>query len=126
MNPSPITPEAKAELERILDSHAEFYIRQTVKFFEENGGSPKLSRNNPGDVQAKQSLIRLLVRERVEGGQGYNRAFTGALGKPTYMNDEDGRQTVYKQEWVSAAVREANNGIAHLESLLQEDNPPIW
>lgn len=46
-------------LEDILDKHAEYYIRQTMKFFQENGESPALSKNNQGDVEAKQALTAL-------------------------------------------------------------------
>lgn len=44
-------------LDEILDQHAEYYIRQTMKFFQGNGESPTLSKNNSGDIEAKQAII---------------------------------------------------------------------
>lgn len=44
------------ELKRILDAHAEYYIRQTMKFFQEGGESPALSKNNEGDLKALEDL----------------------------------------------------------------------
>jgi hypothetical protein len=55
----PTEPD-KAEdvLEVILDKHAEYYIRETMKFFQEGGQSPALSRNNEGDLVAKAAIER--------------------------------------------------------------------
>lgn len=49
-------------IERLLDSHAEYYIKQTLKFFQENGESPALSKNNAGDLKAK-AAIHSLIRQ---------------------------------------------------------------
>lgn len=66
MSDNPLSGEVEAEIEQILDDHAEFYIRQTMKFFRENGESPALSRNNPGDLQSKSKLTKLLLEQRIE------------------------------------------------------------
>lgn len=52
------------ELEKLLDSHAEYYIRQTMKFFQNEGESPALSKNNEGDLAAKTKLKALLTNQR--------------------------------------------------------------
>jgi hypothetical protein len=63
-----------------------------------------------------ESLVEAKVAEaRVEGAHQYNRTLTNNLGKPTYMNDEDSRHAVYKQAWISEAIRAANDE-AHLDS----------
>lgn len=56
-----------SKLEEILDAHAMFYIRETVKFFQENGESPALSKNNPGDLEAKKQIQELIVEARNGG-----------------------------------------------------------
>lgn len=53
------------DLEQILDAHAEYYIRQTMKFFQNEGESPALSKNNEGDMTAKQALTRWGLEQRV-------------------------------------------------------------
>lgn len=54
------------ELEKLLDSHAEYYIRQTMKFFQNEGESPALSKNNEGDLAAKTKLKALLTTQQQE------------------------------------------------------------
>ena len=53
----------KRTIEEILDKHAEYYVRQTMKFFQENGKSPALSKNNEGDLEAKHALLQLFKKE---------------------------------------------------------------
>ena len=50
--------ELEKTIENILDKHAEYYIRQTMKFFSENGESPALSKNNTGDLAAKKEILK--------------------------------------------------------------------
>lgn len=52
-------------VKQALDAHAEYYIRETMKFFDENGESPALSKNNDGDLAAKLALTNA-VKELVE------------------------------------------------------------
>lgn len=57
-----------------------------------------------------QELAKLPVAVREIGtmtGQEWHRRFTDALGKPTYMDDIDGRHSVYKIEWISEASKRA-------------------
>lgn len=51
-SPSPI--------EEPLDKHAEYYIKETMKFFQENGESPALSKNNRGDSEASAALLEYI------------------------------------------------------------------
>lgn len=63
---TPKEPSMGDDLESVLDAHAEYYIRQTMRFFQSKGPSPALSRNNEGDLAAKvaiQSLISTAVQE---------------------------------------------------------------
>lgn len=73
MTTNPNTPEFET-VENILDKHAEYYIRQTMKFFQENGESPALSKNNEGDLVAKRSLKQSmrLIFSQVELGHFLN------------------------------------------------------
>lgn len=48
-------------LPEILDDHAEYYIRQTMKFFQENGESPALSKNNEGDLKTLKAIAKELM-----------------------------------------------------------------
>ena len=57
-------PQANT-IEEILDTHAEYYIRQTMQFFKNDGISPALSKNNEGDLTAKQA-IEALITEAVD------------------------------------------------------------
>lgn len=59
-------PEPPKTLEQILDAHAEYYIRQTMKFFQNEGESPALSKNNEGDLMAFAALKALALREALE------------------------------------------------------------
>lgn len=54
---------SQEELETILDKHAEYYIRETMKFFQENGESPALSKNNSGDLEAKAAINSLTLKQ---------------------------------------------------------------
>lgn len=56
---------------------------------------------------------------RIDGAKAYNRVLTDNLGKPTYMDDTDGRHTVYKQLWVSEAVQKANQA-----TIMLKQTPP--
>lgn len=60
----PSQPEAlDTELENVLDKHAEYYIKETVKFFQENGESPALSKFNKGDIEAKSRLKKIIAKQ---------------------------------------------------------------
>lgn len=64
-------------LEQILDAHAEYYIRQTMKFFQNEGKSPALSKNNEGDLSALAEIQALIEREVVP-----DRKAKSSLGYP--------------------------------------------
>lgn len=57
----------EAEIERILDKHAEYYIKETAKFFVADGHSPALSRSNTGDLEARQALAQLCSSRELAG-----------------------------------------------------------
>jgi len=62
-----MTPKPKAKtIEEILDTHAEYYIRQTMQFFKNDGISPALSKNNEGDLTAKQAIEALIAEARID------------------------------------------------------------
>lgn len=63
--------QTEVELEEVLQSHAEYYIRETMKFFQYKGESPALSKNNEGDLVAKYGLRALIERERAEAVRAY-------------------------------------------------------
>lgn len=89
-------------IEQLLDKHAEYYIRQTVKFFVENGESPALSKNNKGDLEAKQALLSLFEK--------YGKEVIGQIVLPhaeeklrintdTYLtNDEDAQNILIAEQ----------------------------
>jgi len=58
-------PQANT-IEEILDTHAEYYIRQTMQFFKNDGISPALSKNNEGDLTAKQAIEALITEARID------------------------------------------------------------
>lgn len=55
MTNKPMEAFTKA-VEEALQQYAEYYIAETMKFFQENGESPALSKNNPGDTEALASI----------------------------------------------------------------------
>lgn len=59
--------------------------------------------------KAESEVAQALIQARKDGAKQYNRVLTDNLGKPTYMDDEDGRQTVYKHQSVSEAIQKANS-----------------
>lgn len=109
-NPSPITPEAEAELDAVLKR----LLADVDDSMEFAGTMWKPKETASAQVteslgKAKQSLIRLLVRERVD---------EATKAREVSINHRmDSPQEIV----VVLAAR-----VAHLESLLQEDNPPIW
>lgn len=71
------TESVDDELRQILDKHAEYYIRETMKFFQNEGVSPALSKDNLGDLEALtalQTLIAHHTKEAVDGNtsDGYH------------------------------------------------------
>jgi len=48
------------QIEQLLDSHAGYYIKETMQFFKNNGISPALSKNNEGDLTAKTAIKALI------------------------------------------------------------------
>lgn len=50
-------PTNHTELDNILDKHAEYYIRETMKFFQETGENPALSKLNKGDTEAEAAIL---------------------------------------------------------------------
>lgn len=54
----PLNTDPNQLLDEILDYHAEYYIGETMKFFQENGESPALSKNNSGDLAAKKAILK--------------------------------------------------------------------
>lgn len=69
--PRPQPVSGDVELQQILDAHAEYYIRQTMKFFQEAGESPALSKNNEGDLKAIEAIESYLTKFKERAvGQG--------------------------------------------------------
>lgn len=114
MNPSPITPEAEAELDKILKRYT----------------APKNVKDQHGNVyydftfkEAKQSLTRLLVREQI------NLVDTVAskyVPISLSLNEYPQPNVLAYNEFGAKVLKNLEFLKAHLESLLQEDNPPIW
>jgi hypothetical protein len=73
--------DTDTELDGILDAHAEYYIRHTMKFFQENGESPALSKNNKGDLQAKASISKWHRREMLKFINEHVSRETGEAGE---------------------------------------------
>lgn len=72
------------KIESLLDAHATYYIQQTMKFFQENGESPALSKNNPGDLEAKKQILELIVEARLKGqAEAYTDVATWGQGLNT-------------------------------------------
>lgn len=51
------------QVQELLDTHAEYYIKETMKFFQENGESPALSKDNKGDLTAKNQILELFTKQ---------------------------------------------------------------
>ena len=72
------------ELQELLDKHAEYYIKETVKFFQENGESPALSKNNKGDLEARNNIIALIKKNIPELPRKEEYSRTWIAGASTY------------------------------------------
>ena len=87
------------QMEELLDKHAEYYIRETMKFFQNKGESPALSRDNDGDCEAKASIQALITRREQEAEAALILKFEGALAdhatEVRIGNDLAWRQVVY-------------------------------
>lgn len=47
-------------IEKILDKHAEYYIKETVKFFNDDGDPPGFTKNNKRDIASKNAIKQLI------------------------------------------------------------------
>jgi hypothetical protein len=86
------------QLEAILDAHAEYYIKQTMKFFQEGTESPALSRNNKGDLTAK-SAITALIQEASNGGRVDELLYLANSADPLILD----------RTWIQNRIRELTN-----------------
>lgn len=77
MTPSQPSPtNLSDELKTILDKHAEYYIRETMRFFQNEGVSPALSKDNPGDLNALAAITA-----------AYAEAINEVIGEDEYSID---------------------------------------
>jgi hypothetical protein len=69
---TPATKPLDEQIEQLLDSHAEYYIKETMQFFKNDGISPALSKNNKGDLTAKTAIKSLITNAEKQAYQkGY-------------------------------------------------------
>lgn len=94
--------DLREAVEDLLDKHAEYYIKQTVKFFQRTGESPALSKNNLGDIRAKAAIEALLKADR-------QRLLNKLLAemperKPITWNSAQGQIKAWKNEGFNQAL----------------------
>ena len=66
MTNTPASQSIDEKIESLLDSHAVYYIRETMQFFKNDGISPALSKNNKGDLKARQSIKQLITERELK------------------------------------------------------------